>query len=394
MLSTYKKFPASFEEWFKNSSTLKRIPSMVKQREERILWQKRSQSLDQGKLRIAEHNDTAPQISVLDYEEAEYHVLAIIKTVEKELQQELIEHYVNSSLAIQDPEWNKQEHQRKRPISLLTKPISQRSIPQLLAATEIDKRLVNFTKLVALDLETDGLGHNCNILQISLIRLQIDRQSRMPIFEDFTSYTLPHKGYQVNEKEKAFQINGIDNGTISKAPLFKDIINDILSWTKGATLVGFNIHNFDLPVLQNHLKRLSPDSKLDYVLTIDLAQSFWKYHPRTLHTALVTYNSPMAKECLHDAYSDAYASLSLLSKMVEKYEIPASSAEVKNLMMTEDNEGSRKGQFIITLGSSVMTRDTKTVPSLTPVLPLLESPHLKRKRSNEDQKDKGQGVIM
>ena len=95
----------------------------------------------------------------------------------------------------------------------------------------------------------------------------------------------------------------------------------------------------------------------------------------------------MAKECLHDAYSDAYASLSLFSKMVEKYELPSDSIETRNLMMSEDNGGSRKGQYIIALGPSALTKDTKSVSSLTQVTPLLESSFLKRKRSNEDWKD-------
>lgn len=383
MFNTYRNFPTSFEEWFRSSSTLKRIPLIVKEREERILWQKRIQSMDQGRLSAPEHNTTVPQVLVLDSQEAQYHVLAIAKTIEKELLSEILDHYLENSIAIQDSEWYKPEERRKMPIPAFTKEIPYRSLPQLLAATEIDRKLINFTNLVALDLETDGIGHNCNILQISLVKLQMDKRSRMPIFEDFTTYTLPYQGYQVDEKGGAFQVNEIDNNTVSRSPLFKDIITDVLKWTKGATLVGFNIHSFDLPILQNHLKRLSPNSKLEHVLTIDLAQSFWKYHPRTLHTALCTYNSPMAKETLHDAYNDAFASLSLLSKMVEKGEIPANSIEARNLMLTEDNEGSRKGQYIMTLGPSALTRDTKTGSSLTQVLPPLESPVLKRKRTNE-----------
>jgi DNA polymerase III epsilon subunit-like protein len=383
MFSTYKKFPTSFDEWFKSSSTLKRIPLIVKQREEKILWQKRLQSLDQGRLGTIEHNDTSPQVLVLDSQEAQYHVLAVIKAIEKELLNEVIDHYMESSIAIQDPEWNKQEERRRTPIPSFTKPIPYRSLPQLLATTEIGNKLVNYTNLVALDLETDGIGHNCNILQISLIKLQTDKRSRIPIFEDFTTYTLPYQGYQVNENGEAFQVNEIDNNTISQAPLFKDIITDILEWTKGATLVGFNIHTFDLPILQRHLNKISPSNKLEHVLTIDLAQSFWKYHPRTLHTALCTYNSPMAKEDLHNAYNDAYASFSLLSKMVEKGEMPTNSIGVRNLMMTIDNEGSRKGQYIMTLGPSAQTRDSSIASSLTPVLPPLESPCLKRKRTNE-----------
>ncbi len=383
MFSTYKTFPTSFEEWFKESSAMKRIPLIIKEREERILWQKRLQALDQGRLKTVDHNDSTPQVFMLDSQEAQYHVLAIMKTVEKELLTELIVHYMDSSIAIQDKEWNKQEDKRKIPIPAFTKPISYRSIPQLLAATEIDSKLISFSNLVALDLETDGLGHNCNILQISLVRLRIDKQSKMPKFEDYTSYTLPHPGYKVDETGKAFQVNEISNKALSTAPLFKEVIADILNWTRGATLVGFNIHNFDLPILRNHLVKYNPNNKLEHALSIDLAQHFWKYHPRTLQTALATYNSPMAKECLHDAYSDAYASLSLLSKLVEKEELPSNSFEVKNLILSEDNEGSRKGQYIITLGSSASAKDTGNVSSLTPVLPLLESPHLKRKRTNE-----------
>ena len=359
---------------------------MVKQREEKILWEKRLQSLDQGRLSFTEHVDTSPQVLVLDSQEAQYHVLAIIKTIEKELLNEMINHYTNSSIAVQDSEWNKPEERRKMPIPSFTKAIPYRSLPQLLAATEIDSRLINFTNLVALDLETDGLGQNCNILQISLIKLQIDRRSSMPVFEDFTTYTLPYHGYRVNEDGGAFQANEINDNILSRAPLFKDVVMDILRWTKGATLIGFNIHNFDIPILQKHLNKFNPDTKMEHGLTIDLAQSFWKYHPRNLHTALCTYISPMAKERLHDAYNDAYASLSLLSKMIEKGEIPASSTEAKNLIASEDNEGSRKGQYIISLGPSTLAKNTGIASSLTPVLPPLESSHLKRKRSNETEK--------
>ena len=385
MLSTYKTFPISFEEWFRSSSTLQRIPILVKQREEKILWQKRLQNLDQGMLSFTEQqNCTAPQVLVLDSEEAQYHVLAIVKTIEKEFLTEIINHYTEGSIAIQDSEWNKPEDRRRIPIPTFTKPIPYRSLPQLLAATEMDMSMIGHSNLVAIDLETDGLGTTSNILQISLIKLHVDKRSRMPMFEDFSSFILPHHGYQVNEKGMAFQVNNISNHTLSGAPLFKDIATEVLKWTDGATLVGFNIHSFDLPILQNQLKKLN--ASLGHALSIDLAQAFWKYHPRNLQTALYTYKSPMAKDDLHNAYNDAYASLSLLSKMIERGTVPSNPAAVKLLMQTEDNEGPRKGNFIVSIGPSALAKATGTAPSLTPALPSPESSYLKRKRINETEK--------
>ncbi len=100
---------------------------------------------------------------------------------------------------------------------------------------------------VIVDLETTGSGLGGNrITEICMVRLRGEE-----ILDKYTSLVDP----QMLIPDFITSLTGIDNEMTSSAPLFEEIAQDILDFTKDAVFVAHNV-SFDYNVLRNEFKRL------------------------------------------------------------------------------------------------------------------------------------------
>ena len=196
-------------------------------------------------------------------------------------------------------------------------------------------------QLAFLDLETDSLDiQSANILQISLIKIQIEERSTTPfIIQDIiTTYVKPYEGYTINESNPSFKINKITQQTIDQAPLFKQIASTISDGSVMKTIVGFNINQFDIPILKRHLHKFGEEP--GWTHTIDTAQAFWKYYPSTLTNALKTLGIKDTFQ-IHNAKYDNLACIHILQNLIQNKHIPDNPKDFLNFIHQDTNKTRR-----------------------------------------------------
>lgn len=138
-----------------------------------------------------------------------------------------------------------------------------------------------------LDLETTGVGRQCRIVEIALVRL--DPQGR--ITEEWE--TLVHPGIPIPNAE----IHGIDDALVAGAPSFAEIAGSLAAKLHEHVLDAHNLRSFDGPILEAHFAQvdgldLSLGSGVDTmpsprVKLVDLcARHGVELDPGVAHTAL------------------------------------------------------------------------------------------------------------
>lgn len=203
-------------------------------------------------------------------------------------------------------------------------------------------------KLVFLDLETDGLTQSANILQVSLLELETrdDPFNSFLIKDICTSYIKPYDGYQIDPNNPATIIHKIKQSDINTAPTFREIAADIVDQTVLCTVVGFNIHIFDIPILTRHLEKAG--EKPSWAHTIDLAQAYWKHYPSSLTNTLQTLGITLPHKA-HDARSDALACIDILASFISNNKLPSSPSALVNLWKEPHQNNNRHNNRIVNI---------------------------------------------
>lgn len=225
---------------------------------------------------------------------------------------------------------------------------SQRSLLDIAKQQELSKIFKPFTypfKLVFLDIETDGLDPRvANILQISLIEIStMDNSYHSLCMTDIcTTHVKPYIGYEIDTNHPSTAVHQIPQSCIDNAPMFRDIAAEIADSLVHKTLVGFNIHNFDIPILTQHLKRTGKHPSWTH--SIDLAQAYWKHFPSTLQQALRTFK--ITSKGTHDAQKDALACIELFAKLVHQQALPHNPDKLVELLHNPELNETRHGKQI------------------------------------------------
>jgi DNA polymerase III epsilon subunit-like protein len=212
-------------------------------------------------------------------------------------------------------------------------------------------------KVIAFDLETDGIDVNrCNILQFAFIHLGWEDSQETVTPTRLSAYTKPYQGWKV--VPAAQKVNKISQATIDQAQPLSEYSQNILDLIKDSILIGYNIHKFDVPILERHFRQLG-HKRLPHYMSIDLYQVALK-SKLNLSSALKKYDVNVNHN-LHDANTDATCCLSLFSKMISKGEATLNPEKMD-----------RRGE-----GTTWITNGPEKAPYPTPSDP---GPSQKRKR--------------
>jgi len=204
----------------------------------------------------------------------------------------------------------------------------------------------SYNRLVFLDIETDSLQTNmAHILQISLLEIKCTHNPLNPfiIKSICNSFIKPFDGYIIDKNDKSSAVHKITQEQIDSAPYFCDIASDIADQTVLSTLVGFNIHQFDLPILLRHLQ--ASHEQPGWTHSIDIAQAYWKHFPASLENALKLLN--IQHKPLHNAEHDAIACIDLLSKLIHLDKLPHSPIGFQMLLNNPHENTTRYGKAIM-----------------------------------------------
>jgi DNA polymerase III epsilon subunit-like protein len=108
-------------------------------------------------------------------------------------------------------------------------------------------------------------------------------------------------------------------------------VSDMLTDT---VIVGYNINNFDIPILKRHLDKFN--KPLLHKFSIDLYPACWRNKKQKLKDAIQSYNlQPNPNP--HDALADANSCIDLLSQLIHKNELPKDEQGLLNLFNSPDN---------------------------------------------------------
>ncbi|MFH1582705.1 MAG: 3'-5' exonuclease [Candidatus Falkowbacteria bacterium] len=170
--------------------------------------------------------------------------------------------------------------------------------------------------LVIFDLETTGLSVNLDrIIEIAYLKI-MPACAGGPDGEILKGDLLLNPGMKISAE--AFAIHGISDEKVKDQPTFKDKAEELYEIFKDCSYSGFNVFNYDLPMLKREFLRVGLDFNYADAKIIDAKIIYHYMEPRTLAAAYKFYCKNELKDA-HNALADVEAAAKILAKQLEKY---------------------------------------------------------------------------
>ena len=160
---------------------------------------------------------------------------------------------------------------------------------------------------VVFDLETTGI--NCykdSVVELSAVKVIGGR-----VEDEFSSLVNP----QLSIPYAASRVNGITDAMVANAPIFDKVLAEFIDFTEGMTLVGHNIHSFDLKFIYRDSERFYggvPGN--NYVDTLRLARKYLPQLKRHSLTLLAEYYG-ISTQGAHRALNDCHMNQQVYEKL-------------------------------------------------------------------------------
>lgn len=165
--------------------------------------------------------------------------------------------------------------------------------------------------LVVFDLETTGLAINMDkIIEIAYLKIMPDGRS---IQDDI--FLNP----EMSVSSEATEIHGLTNDDLADKPTFREKAQELWEIFSNSYYSGFNIINFDLPMLKREFLRVGMDFVYETAQIIDSKVIYYSMEPRTLSAAYKYYCGQEHLDS-HCASADVEAAAKILEKQLEKYQ--------------------------------------------------------------------------
>ncbi len=195
-----------------------------------------------------------------------------------------------------------------------------------------------------LDFETTGLGpRESRVLEVGITKIT----GAGEILDSYETLINPDNG-----PVGATHIHGITRHMVAKAPSFREIATEILSFINGTIITAHNAP-FDIPFLREELGRADhPHNPIPSLCTLKLSRRHIKEIRSHSLSALCEYLG-IANSLSHSAAADAFAAAQLLAYLFREYAIEETVSpelvfhkkEPDPLFeMFEQNEPSEKGR--------------------------------------------------
>ena len=170
-----------------------------------------------------------------------------------------------------------------------------------------DLEIFKDTKYVAFDLETTGFDtQGDEIIEIAAIKI-INGQ----FVEKFTTFVHP----TVKIPKKITELTGITDDMVAYAPAIEDVLPDLYRFMKGCVLVGHNIADFDIPILNYHANKIKYDFNNDFIDTLVLSRQKLHLNRNKLHDVCKYLKIPLVDA--HRAINDVTANAQVFLKLMK-----------------------------------------------------------------------------
>lgn len=179
--------------------------------------------------------------------------------------------------------------------------------------------------IISFDLETTGIDTKKDrILSISAIK-------------HFPDGVMEIKKMLINPQipipAESTKVHGITDEMVKDAPIFASIAKSMFTWFQGSDTLGFNIFDYDIPILGRQFYECG--LQWDYGFVIDV----FKIEKKTnAHNLMATYKRHLKKEFsnAHDSEADNVATLEIMEQMLlNNSSIPRSVESISNMFIGE-----------------------------------------------------------
>lgn len=174
--------------------------------------------------------------------------------------------------------------------------------------------------IIFFDLETTGINlMSDRIVEISLIKV-------MPNGEEIEKTRRINPGIPI--PEEASKVHGIYDEDVASCPSFKQVAKDLANIFTGCDIAGFNSNRFDVPMLDQELRRAGIKFDFSKARFIDVQTIFHKREPRNLIAAYKFYCGKDLTDA-HSANADTRATYEVLMAQYDRYgDLPTDMAEL------------------------------------------------------------------
>ena len=165
--------------------------------------------------------------------------------------------------------------------------------------------------LAFFDLETTGINVvRDKIVEIAIVKVHPDgkEEQKRYLVNPLTSIPI-----------ECSLIHGIYDKDVKDSPTFEQIAKEIDAFLKGCDLGGYNLAQFDIPLLIEEFSRVNIEFSLDSRKIIDSQKIFFMMEPRTLSAAYNFYCNKKLEDA-HSALADTVATYEVFKGQVAKYE--------------------------------------------------------------------------
>lgn len=173
----------------------------------------------------------------------------------------------------------------------------------------MEKYLKKYKDLLFVDVETTGLDPvNDRIIEIGIVK--IDKDEKINTFSQ-----LINPGFKISKEVRS--LTGIRIKDLESAPLFGDVIDDLLGFVKADLFIAHNA-KFDYDFLSEELYRHDLDFPLTQIDTIKLAKIFYpNYLTYSLDSIIARMKLTVGKR--HRGLDDAMVLWQFYQKLVNDF---------------------------------------------------------------------------
>lgn len=169
--------------------------------------------------------------------------------------------------------------------------------------------------LAFLDVEATGVDPATDkIVSLAIVKMLPGDMLREAVDETFYWQFNPERSMSA----EVIAIHGITNEAAAQMRPFLESAALVHAALKGCDLSGFNLRNYDIPIIWEELYRAKIEWDLEGVRVIDAGTIFKKKEERTLSAAMQFYCGK-TNENAHHAMADTLASREVLSAQIQRY---------------------------------------------------------------------------
>ena len=193
--------------------------------------------------------------------------------------------------------------------------------------------------LIVFDLETTGVDtQRDRIIELAALKIWPDGEREEKVRRFNPGIPIP---------KEATAVHGITDADVKDEPPFGKVARGpkgIASYFTGCDLAGYNVINFDIPMLAAEFKRAGEKLDVAEISVVDSFRIFKIREPRDLSGALRFYCGQEHAEA-HSALGDVKATLAVLEAQLNRYrDLPSTPGELDNAVR-DPEEVDRRGKL-------------------------------------------------